>query len=158
MAFVLVRTYRGSKFPFLYTCGGLMLTAAVLQLIVIILYNWYYGCTDFSDLNEKCHGHKSEDWTANVGLFNNTCYTLSIMFYLQGHFVFAYRYLESAEMLSNRGGGQTFAKYKKKQAVSQKINYFGVALIATNYLIAIAGVAIYYRITDGYNTTLNKWT
>jgi hypothetical protein len=50
-------------------------------------------------------------------------------------------------MLSNRGGGQTFAKYKKKQAVSQKINYFGVALIATNSLINIAGVFIYQRIT-----------
>jgi hypothetical protein len=40
MAFVLVRTYRGSKFSFLYTCGGLMLLAAVFGLVSIILSNW----------------------------------------------------------------------------------------------------------------------
>jgi hypothetical protein len=67
------------------------------------------------------------------------------MFYLQGHFVFAYRYLESAEMLSKKK--QTKAKFEKKQAISQKISYFGVALIAINYLILIAGIGIYVRIT-----------
>jgi hypothetical protein len=155
MAFVLVRTYRGSKFPFLYTCGGLMLTAAVLALIQIILINWGVGCTSFSDLNEKCHGNKSEDWTANVLLFIKICGDLCNMFYLQGHFVFAYRYLESADMLSKKG--QTFAKYKKRQAISQKISYFGVALITTNCLISIAGVAFYQRITGEYNKALNNW-
>jgi hypothetical protein len=48
-------------------------------------------------------------------LFNNICGSLSFMFYLQAHFVFAYRYLESAEMLSKKK--QTLAKLKSKQAI-----------------------------------------
>jgi magnesium-transporting ATPase (P-type) len=155
MAFVLVRTYRGSKFPFLYTCGGLMLTAAVLRLIQIILFNWDYGCTDFSDLNEKCHGQQSKAWSENVFLFTNICGNLSSMFFYQGHFVFAYRYLESAEMLSNKQ--QTKAKYKKKTAISQKISYTVAALIAINFLTIIAHY-LSYRFTGNLNETLQKWT
>jgi hypothetical protein len=102
MVFVLVRTYRGSKFPFLYTCGGLMLLAAVLNLIQTILLNWYIGCVVFYGLNEKCHSKPSNDWAANVLLSWYICISLDGMFYVQAHFVFAYRYLESAEMLGSK--------------------------------------------------------
>jgi hypothetical protein len=74
------------------------------------------------------------------------------MFYSQGHFVFAYRYLESAEMLGSEK--QTLAKCKQKRAISQKISYFGVALIAINYIIDIANAGFYARISGKGNHTL----
>jgi hypothetical protein len=51
---------------------------------------------------------------------------------------------------------QTLANYKKKRAISQKISYFGVVLIAFNYLILIVGFAIYSR--SEYNKALYNWT
>jgi hypothetical protein len=133
-----------------------MLLASVCDLITIILDNWWMGCRDFSDLNEKCRGQPSKEWVANVLLFDDISLSLGNMFYNQGHFVFAYRYLESAEMLGQKK--QTLAKIKNKRAISQKISYFGVAFIAINYMIDIGNEGFYQRITGEYNETLTKWT
>jgi hypothetical protein len=56
------------------------------------------GCKDFYEENEKCGGQPSEEWVANVALFNNTCWALNNAFYNIGHFLFAFRYFEVAEM------------------------------------------------------------
>jgi hypothetical protein len=98
MIVVLVRTYRNSKFAYLYTCATMMLLAPVLSLISDLLFNWYYGCSKFSAVNEKCHGEKSEEWIHNIADSLNTCDCLANLFYFLGHFLFAYRYFEVAEM------------------------------------------------------------
>jgi hypothetical protein len=79
-----------------------MFLSAGFGLIKVILINWYFGCKDYNSMNEKCHGKKSEDWLFNVYLFSEICEALSQMFYFHGHFIFAYRYLESAEMLGRK--------------------------------------------------------
>jgi hypothetical protein len=52
------------------------------------------------------------------------------MFYYTGHFLFAYRYFEVAEMFGRED--QSLAKHEKNRGITQKISYFGVALIAVN--------------------------
>jgi hypothetical protein len=40
MATLLVRTYRNSKFPYVYTTGGMMFLAAFFSVMATILVNW----------------------------------------------------------------------------------------------------------------------
>jgi hypothetical protein len=54
MAIVLVRTYKHSKFPYLYTCAAMMFLAAIFNLLSTILFNWFEGCKYFYSENEKC--------------------------------------------------------------------------------------------------------
>jgi hypothetical protein len=79
-----------------------MLLSAFFGLMRVILYNWYIGCYYYYSLNDKCGGEPTTNWLQNVLFFNNTCEALSEMFYFHGHFLFAYRYLESAEMLGRK--------------------------------------------------------
>ena len=85
-------------------------------------------------------------------MLNNTADTLSAMFYYNGHFLFAYRYFEVAEMFGRED--KSLAKHEKNRGVTRKISYVGVALITLNYLIQLANKCIYRRITDEYNHTL----
>jgi hypothetical protein len=66
MAVVLVRTYRNSKFVYLYTCAALMFLSTVFDLIGTILYSWKYGCSVLYADNDKCHGEPTANWVANV--------------------------------------------------------------------------------------------
>jgi hypothetical protein len=98
MAFVLIRTYWNSKFPYLYTCAAMMFLSSLFGLIGSILLNWYIGCGSYWELNEKCHGEPSKEWKENVELFHLICGACIEVFYFIGHFLFAYRYFEVAEM------------------------------------------------------------
>jgi hypothetical protein len=98
MAVVFVRTFKNSQFAYLYTCSAMMFSAAFFGLLTTISYNWIQGCEYFYYENEKCHGKPSQDWVANIALFNNICLALNYAFYYNGHFLFAYRYFEVAEM------------------------------------------------------------
>ena len=69
MVTVSVRTYKNSKFPYLYTCAIMMFLASMFKLIATILANWKVGCGVYYDENEKCHGEPSQDWEANIALF-----------------------------------------------------------------------------------------
>ena len=46
---------------------------------------------------------------------------------------------------------QTLAKHEKNRGITQKISYMGVSIITINYLIFIANIGIYYRITGEYS-------
>jgi hypothetical protein len=98
MGFVLVRTYRNSKFAYLYTCAAMMFLSAVFELLYIIFYNWEYGCHFFYAQNDKCHGKPSKQWGENIIFIYGLCDGLSVGFYQNGLFLFAFRYFEVAEM------------------------------------------------------------
>jgi hypothetical protein len=113
------------------------------------LYNWYEGCKYFYAENDKCQGEPTTNWLANVALFNNLCSTLADAFYYNGHFLFAYRYFEVAEMFGREDKSR--AKHEINRGITRKISYVCVAIIAINYLIYFANTGIYSRITGEYN-------
>jgi hypothetical protein len=145
MGIVLVRTYKHSQYPYLYTCASLMFASAGANVLEVILYNWSVFCSHFYAENDKCHGEPSQDWHYNVRFFNNTCGALSDAFYFNGHFLFAYRYFEVAEMFGREDQSQ--AKHDINRGVTRKISYVCVAIISLNYLIEFANHGIYRRIT-----------
>jgi hypothetical protein len=133
-----------------------MLLAAVFTLLDTVLSNWLILCVSYYSDNEKCHGEPSEDWLRNIGMCFWICVGLSNMFWTIAHFLFAFRYLESAAMLGKIS--KTLAEHKRNQAISQKITYIGVGLITTNYLIFIANNGINFGITGNFNLNLDLWT
>jgi hypothetical protein len=74
------------------------------------------------------------------------------MFYYNGHFLFAYRYFEVAEMFGRED--KTQAKHEINRGVTRKISYVCVAIISLNYLINLANAGIYRRITSEYSPNL----
>ena len=156
MGIVLVRTYKHTQYPYLYTCAAFMFASAGLGLIAEILFNWEMGCKYFYSENDKCHGEPTADWVANAALFNNLCYALQSAFYYNGHFLFAYRYFEVAEMFGREDKSQ--AKHEINRGVTRKISYVCVTIMFLNYLIEFANKGIYRRITGEYNHTLYTWT
>ena len=56
MIVVMVRNYRNYRFPYLYTCAGLLMAAVVVDAGALILYNWGVGCGTYYLLNDKCNG------------------------------------------------------------------------------------------------------
>jgi hypothetical protein len=78
------------------------------------------------------------------------------MFYYNGHFLFAYRYFEVAEMFGRDDKSQ--AKHEINRGVTRKISYVYVAIISLNYLINLGNYGIYRRITGEYSANIEKWT
>jgi hypothetical protein len=78
------------------------------------------------------------------------------MFYYNGHFLFAYRYFEVAEMFGRED--KSLVKHEKNRGITRKISYVGVAIISIDYLINFANHGICLRITGKYNHRLNNWT
>jgi hypothetical protein len=69
MGIVLVRTYKHSQFPYLYTCAALMFASVGFEVLGTILYNWVASCDNFYAQNDKCRGKPTTDWVANVAFF-----------------------------------------------------------------------------------------
>jgi hypothetical protein len=44
MGIVLVRTYKHSGYPYLYTCAAMMFLASLSSVLLVILYNWRFFC------------------------------------------------------------------------------------------------------------------
>ena len=44
MGIVLVRTYKHSQYPYLYTCAALMFASAGFNVLSTITYNWAVYC------------------------------------------------------------------------------------------------------------------
>ena len=44
MAILLIRTYRNSKFPYIYTTAAMLFCSAFFNLLATILFNWVEGC------------------------------------------------------------------------------------------------------------------
>jgi VanZ family protein len=44
MSIVLVRTYKHSGYPYLYTCAAMMFLASLFDVLTFILYNWAILC------------------------------------------------------------------------------------------------------------------
>jgi hypothetical protein len=78
------------------------------------------------------------------------------MLYYNGHFLFAFRYFEVAEMFGRED--KSLAKHEKNRKITQKISYVGVAIITINYLIEITNYVIYRRITGNYSANIEFWT
>ena len=80
------------------------------------------------------------------------------MFWNIGHFLFAYRYFEVAEMFGRED--KTLAKHEQNRGITRKISYVFVAIIALNYLAYFINLGIYQRVSGAgnYNQTLNEWT
>jgi hypothetical protein len=78
------------------------------------------------------------------------------MFWNNGHFVFAFRYFEVAEMFGRKD--KSLAKNEKTRNTTKKINCAGVVIISISWLIWFANYGIYRRVTGEYNQTLYKWT
>ena len=78
------------------------------------------------------------------------------MFYYIGHFLFAYRYFEVAEMFGR--DDQSQAKHENNRGITRKISYVGVGFITINYLVELVNIGIYRRVTGEYNTALDNWT
>jgi peptidoglycan/LPS O-acetylase OafA/YrhL len=78
------------------------------------------------------------------------------MFWMNGHFLFAYRYFEVAEMFGREDKSQ--AKHEINRGITRKISYVCVAIISINFLIWFVNFGIYRRITGEYNHTLHSWT
>jgi hypothetical protein len=135
----------------------MMLLYTIFLLLFTILENWYKGCNTFYALNEqKCHGKPSDEWLANISLLWVTCDAFTNVFYYIGHFLFAYRYFEVAEMFGR--DDQSQAKHEKNRSITRRISYVIVALICINWFIECANYGIYRRVTGEYNFTLDKWT
>jgi hypothetical protein len=78
------------------------------------------------------------------------------MLYYNGHFLFAFRYFEVAEMFGRED--KSLAKHETNRRITQKISYVGVAIITINYLIEITNYVIYRRITGNYSANIEFWT
>ena len=78
------------------------------------------------------------------------------MFYYIGHFLFAYMYLEAAEMFARKD--KSPAKHKKIKNITQKVSYVVVAVIVINYVISIGNIGIYKRVTGKYNNNIQNWS
>jgi hypothetical protein len=133
-----------------------MFASTGFEVLGIILYNWVAFCDNFYAENDKCHGEPTTNWVANVALFNDICLALGNVFYYNGHFLFAYRYFEVAEMFGREDKSQ--AKHEINRGVTRKISYVCVAIISINFLIELANYGIYRRITGEYSHTLEYWT
>jgi hypothetical protein len=44
MCIVIVRTYKHSQYPYIYTCAALMFASAAFEVLATILYNWGVFC------------------------------------------------------------------------------------------------------------------
>jgi hypothetical protein len=133
-----------------------MLASAGCTALYEVSRNWAVFCPLFYAENEKCNGQPSENWVANVRLINGICAALRNMFWYNGHFLFAFRYFEVAEMFGRQD--QTQVKHDKNRGVTRKISYVGVALISINYFIELANYGIYRRITGEYSHNIEYWT
>ena len=76
MGIVLVRTYKHSGYPYIYTCAAMMFASTLCQLITEIILNWAVFCPEFYSVNEKCHGEPTTNWNANLRLINIIFYAL----------------------------------------------------------------------------------
>jgi hypothetical protein len=70
---------------------------------------------------------------ANVKLFTHISAAINCASFYNGHFLFAFRYFEVAEMFGR--DDKSTAKHKVNRGVTRIISYLGVAIICINYLI-----------------------
>jgi hypothetical protein len=95
----------------------------------------------------------NEVWLDNIYLTLVVATALKIMFYFIGHWLFAYRYFEVAEMLGR--DDKTLEKHEKVRKITCKICYVGVAVIIMSHFAQIANVGIYMRLNEPeFNATL----
>lgn len=75
--------------------------------------------------------------------------------YHMGHWLFAFRYLEVAEMFGRED--KSNEKHVQVRKVTSKVCYTGIAIIIVNYIINLS-IAIAYRINGYKNEPLSHWT
>jgi hypothetical protein len=154
MGYVLINAYWKCKLAYLYTVASMMFLAPVFNLIQVISLNWYRGCKYFYQVNPKCPGNEepSKEWISNILTLNKVSFALSCCFYYVGHWLFAFRYFEVAEMFGRKD--KSLKKHEEVRKVTKKISYIGVGVIVLNYLLFIANHAIYYRINNGHDNVM----
>jgi hypothetical protein len=133
MGMLLVNTHRHCKYAYLLTIASMFFISPFFQLIWCILSNWYYGCIDNYKYNLQCHGEPSKDWSKNVWLGIIISNSLGDGFFFVGHWLFAFRYFEVAEMFGREDKSIQMHEYARK--ITSKICYTGIAVISLNYII-----------------------
>ena len=137
MACVLVNTYRHCKLPYLYTTAFMLFISPVFQILAMILVNWYFWCSSAPEFNDKCSttSSHSSSWYENIWLMYCIFDALNYCFYHIGHWLFAFRYFEVAEMFGRED--KSMEKHISIRNVTRKISYAGIMVIIFNYLINI---------------------
>jgi hypothetical protein len=97
MGSVLINTYLNSKLAYLYTVATMLFSSSMFMIISRILVKWNFYCGHFPSENPKCPADP-KDFSKNMLLAGEIFYSLSYCCYYIGHFLFAYRYFEVAEM------------------------------------------------------------
>jgi hypothetical protein len=98
MLAVLINTYRNSKLAYLYTVATMFFLSPLFQITAEILYNWYTWCLFEPSLNSQCPENFDNTWFFNLKLISEICEDNTYTFYHIGHWLFAFRYFEVAEM------------------------------------------------------------
>ena len=97
MGAVLINTHRNSKLAYLYTVATFLFISPLFMVMCRVLDKWWYYCKNFPSENPKCPANP-EEFNKNMLEAAELCYVVSYCFYHIGHFLFAYRYFEVAEM------------------------------------------------------------
>jgi hypothetical protein len=138
MGAVLTQTYRHSKLTYLYFSASMFFLASFFMMVSNILFHWTYGCGLYWADNPKCpgYGKPSEVWSANMKLMVNTTMVMGQCFLYLGHWLFAFRYFEVAEMFGRKD--KTVEMHEKRRRYTTCFSYFGVVVIVLNYLLYYA--------------------
>ena len=151
MGLIIYRTHKHSKLAYLYTVAAMMFLAPVFGIISTIFENWGDGCEWFWEFNDQCPGSvkPSHNWIANMKLIDNIWFALGNGCFFVGHWLFAFRYFEVAEMFGR--DDKTIEKHESRRRITSKISYFGVSIIVLDYLIYLANYGIYRHATGSFN-------
>jgi hypothetical protein len=151
MGAVLINTYYNCKLAYLYTVATLLFVSPIFFIVSRVLVKWNFFCEHYPLENPRCPtSPKNAD--QNILLVGELFYTLSFCTYHIGHFLFAYRYFEVAEMFGRED--KTPEKHITVRKVTQKISFVGVAIIVINYLF-VGYVWVDWRIKGRINKKLN---
>jgi hypothetical protein len=154
---VLINTYLNSKLAYLYTVAATLFISPIFLIAVSVLTNWWAFCKVYPSENPKCLENPSNHprYFKNIFLALNICGSLYYCFYHIGHFLFAYRYFEVAEMFGR--DDKTMEKHIQIRKITQKISYVCIAIIVLNFLIDII-MWINWRISGELSMDIDHWT
>jgi hypothetical protein len=97
MGAVLINTYLNCKLAYLYTVAAMLFLSPAFFIVSRVLVKWNFFCVHYPNQNPKCPT-SSKDTDENILLAGEFFYAFSYCCYHIGHFLFAYRYFEVAEM------------------------------------------------------------
>jgi hypothetical protein len=155
MLWVIFNTYWKKKnYPYLYTVAITFMFSSICGVGTGIFATWSAFCYPklkvIRQYNERCPdiGHVGNlDWSFDSSMV--TCflsiYYMYIYFLVIGHFMFAYRYFEVAEMFGREDKSQ--AMHLKVRKITSKVRN-GVIVLITAYFITLLSIRVIGKGTD----------